>query len=56
MYLKMAMLRDGSRPEPYYWLSELCENRGNVREAFTITSEPSMWDPPTSPRARLSTA
>jgi DNA-binding response OmpR family regulator len=34
MYLKMAMLRDGSRPEPYYWLSELCENRGNVREAL----------------------
>ena len=34
IYLKMAMLRDGSRPEPYYWLSELCENRGNVREAL----------------------
>jgi len=34
MYLKMAMLRDGSRSEPYYWLSELCENRGNVREAL----------------------
>jgi two-component system chemotaxis response regulator CheY len=33
-YLKLAMLRDGDRPEPYYWLSELCENRGEVREAL----------------------
>jgi DNA-binding NtrC family response regulator len=34
VYLKLAMLRDGDRPEPYYWLSELCENRGEVREAL----------------------
>ena len=33
-YLKLAMLRDGDRPEPYYWLSELCENRGEAREAL----------------------
>ena len=30
----MAILRDGKRPEPYYWLSELCANQGNVREAL----------------------
>jgi FixJ family two-component response regulator len=34
IYLKMAMLRDESRPEPYYWLSEVCEDQGNVREAL----------------------
>jgi CheY-like chemotaxis protein len=34
VYLKLAMLRDGNRPEPYYWLSELCETRGEIREAL----------------------
>jgi two-component system chemotaxis response regulator CheY len=34
IYLKMAILRDGKRPEPYYWLTEVCENQGNVREAL----------------------
>jgi ActR/RegA family two-component response regulator len=34
MYLKTAMLREGDRREPYYWLSELCENRGEIREAL----------------------
>jgi DNA-binding NtrC family response regulator len=34
VYLKLAMLRDENRAEPYYWLSELCENRGEVREAL----------------------
>ena len=34
VYLKMAILRDGKRPEPYYWLTEVCENQGNVREAL----------------------
>ena len=34
VYLKMAMLRDENRAEPYYWLSELCEIAGEVREAL----------------------
>jgi DNA-binding NtrC family response regulator len=34
LYLKMAMLRDENRAEPYYWLSELCEAEGDVREAL----------------------
>jgi DNA-binding NtrC family response regulator len=33
-YLKMAMLRDENRAEPYYWLSELCEAQGDIREAL----------------------
>jgi CheY-like chemotaxis protein len=33
-YLKTAMLRDENRAEPYYWLSELCEAKGDVREAL----------------------
>ena len=34
VYLKMAMLRDENRAEPYYWLSELCETQGEIREAL----------------------
>jgi FixJ family two-component response regulator len=34
VYLKMAMLRDQNRAEPYYWLSELCEAQGEIREAL----------------------
>src|SRR5262249_59999250 len=34
VYLKMAIRRDGKRPEPYYWLTEVCEEQGNVREAL----------------------
>lgn len=33
-YLKMAMLRDEDRAEPCFWLSELYESRGDVREAL----------------------
>lgn len=32
-YLKTAMLRDLTRPEPYYWLGYLCESEGNTRQA-----------------------
>jgi CheY-like chemotaxis protein len=34
VYLKMAMLRDENRAEPYYWMSELCESQGDIREAL----------------------
>jgi CheY-like chemotaxis protein len=34
VYLKTAMLRDESRAEPYYWLSELCEAQRDFREAL----------------------
>jgi DNA-binding response OmpR family regulator len=34
LYLKMAMLRDENRAEPYYWLSELCEAEGDIRGAL----------------------
>jgi DNA-binding response OmpR family regulator len=34
VYLKLAMLRDRDRPEPYYWLSELCEAQGEIRDAL----------------------
>src|SRR5262249_39452180 len=34
VYLKMAIRRDGKRPEPYYWLTEVCEEQGNVGEAL----------------------
>jgi tetratricopeptide (TPR) repeat protein len=34
MYLKTAMLRDENRAEPYYWLSELCEAQGEIRQAL----------------------
>ena len=32
-YLKSAMLRDGTRPEPYYRLGSLSESKGDVRQA-----------------------
>jgi DNA-binding NtrC family response regulator len=34
MYLKVAMMRDLTRPEPYYQLGEFSELGGNVREAL----------------------
>ena len=34
IYLKMAMLRDKDRAEPCFWLSELYESQGDVREAL----------------------
>jgi len=34
VYRKMAMLRDENRAEPYYWLSELYETQGHVRQAL----------------------
>ena len=34
VYLKMAMMRDLTRPEPYYRLAELSESGGNIREAL----------------------
>jgi tetratricopeptide (TPR) repeat protein len=34
VYLKKAMLRDGHRAEPYYWMSEFCEARGEIREVL----------------------
>jgi DNA-binding NtrC family response regulator len=33
VHLKTAMMRDLTRPEPYYQLAELSESGGNVREA-----------------------
>jgi len=33
VHLKTAMMRDLTRPEPYYQLAELSEIGGNVREA-----------------------
>lgn len=32
-YLKTAMLRNLTRPEPYYWLGYLCEDEGDTRQA-----------------------
>jgi len=32
-YLKTAMLRDLTRPEPYYWLGYLYEDEGDTRQA-----------------------
>jgi Response regulator containing CheY-like receiver, AAA-type ATPase, and DNA-binding domains len=32
-YLKTALLRDITRPEPCYWLGVLCENEGDTRQA-----------------------
>ena len=34
VHLKLAMMRDLTRPEPYYQLAELSELSGNVREAL----------------------
>jgi len=34
VHLKMAMMRDLTRPEPYYQLAELSESGGNLREAL----------------------
>jgi DNA-binding NtrC family response regulator len=34
MHLKIAMMRDLTRPEPYYQLGEISEIDGNVREAL----------------------
>jgi DNA-binding NtrC family response regulator len=34
MHLKIAMMRDLTRPEPYYRLGEISEIDGNVREAL----------------------
>jgi hypothetical protein len=34
VYLKMAMLRNENRAEPFYWMSELCEAQGDAREAL----------------------
>ncbi|HKA53078.1 MAG TPA: response regulator [Candidatus Binatia bacterium] len=33
VYLKTAMLRDLTRPEPYYWLGYLSEMEGDTRQA-----------------------
>jgi DNA-binding response OmpR family regulator len=33
-YLKTAMLRDATRPEPYYWLGFLYESEGDTRQAM----------------------
>jgi len=32
-YLKTALLRDLTRPEPYYWLGFLYESEGDIRQA-----------------------
>ena len=32
-YLKTAMVRDLTRPEPYYWLGALCDQEGDTRQA-----------------------
>jgi DNA-binding response OmpR family regulator len=34
VYLKIAMMRDLTRPEPYYQLGEFSESAGNIREAM----------------------
>jgi FixJ family two-component response regulator len=34
VFLKMAMLRDENRAEPFYWLSEFYEAQGDMREAL----------------------
>jgi hypothetical protein len=34
VHLKIAMMRDLSRPEPYYQLAQLSESGGNLREAL----------------------
>jgi DNA-binding response OmpR family regulator len=33
VYLKTALLRDLTRPEPTYWLGVLCEKEGDMRQA-----------------------
>jgi len=33
VYLKTAMVRNLTRPEPYYWLGVLCDEEGNTRQA-----------------------
>ena len=33
VYLKTAMVRDLTRPEPYYWLGVLCDQEGDTRQA-----------------------
>jgi len=33
VYLKTTMVRDLTRPEPYYWLGYLCEDEGDTRQA-----------------------
>jgi hypothetical protein len=33
VYLRIAMQRDVTRPEPYYHLGELCEDEGRVSHA-----------------------
>jgi two-component system, OmpR family, alkaline phosphatase synthesis response regulator PhoP len=33
VYLKTAMVRDLTRPEPYYWLGALCDQEGDTRQA-----------------------
>jgi DNA-binding response OmpR family regulator len=34
VYLKTALLRDLTRPEPTYWLGVLCEKEGDMRQAI----------------------
>jgi DNA-binding NtrC family response regulator len=38
VYLKIAMLRDVSRPEPYYWLGYISEAEGDKRRAIQYYS------------------
>jgi len=40
VYLKKAMLRDGHRAEPYYWMSEFCEARRDPRSAALLLQGP----------------
>ena len=48
VYLKTAMVRDLTRPEPYYWLGALCDQEGDTRQAahyyyIALDINPTFW-------------
>lgn len=57
IYLKKAMVRDITRPEPYYELGDLYESEGDVRQAahyyFTALDARSMFPPAREALKRL---
>jgi hypothetical protein len=56
-YLKIAILRDVTRPEPYYRLGSLCEAEGDTRQAahyyYLALDADARFDPARDALARL---
>jgi cytosine/adenosine deaminase-related metal-dependent hydrolase len=48
VYLKTAMMREVTRPEPHYWLGHISELEGDKRRAMQYYSLALVWCPRSS--------